>query len=190
MYVCCKWCAWYKRDTEGVIQVYHSSWGNQGWPAIPKTLQHHGWPGCLGVVLHSVGGADCRWGRIGSDHGNTLCHFYVDDAYLALRDPAFLQWAMDVLVDIFKFVGLATNTKEMQAMVCMPSKIWIQLLAKSFRQMWCGYMMAKEWEARAVLAESAGNQCKQAPLDATWQMSMRSTRWQWYPRSSWNNKQA
>jgi hypothetical protein len=90
-----------------------------------------------------VGGVNCRWGRTGSDHGNTLCHLYVD-AYLALRDPAFLQQAMDVLLDIFKLMGLETNTKEMQAMVCMPSKIWIQLLAKSFCQIWCGYMLAKE----------------------------------------------
>jgi hypothetical protein len=37
--------------------------------------------------------------------------FYVDDAYLALRDPDFLQRALDVLIDLFVRVGLEANAK-------------------------------------------------------------------------------
>ena len=36
--------------------------------------------------------------------------FYVDDGYIASRDAEFLQEALDILVDMFKRVGLATNT--------------------------------------------------------------------------------
>jgi hypothetical protein len=49
--------------------------------------------------------------------------FYVDDAYLASRDPDFLQRALDVLVDLFARVGLETNVKKTQAMTCMPGRI-------------------------------------------------------------------
>ena len=48
--------------------------------------------------------------------------FYVDDVYIAARDPIFLQQAIDILVTIFKRVGLETNTKKTQAMTCTPGK--------------------------------------------------------------------
>ena len=48
--------------------------------------------------------------------------FYVDDVYIAARDPIFLQQAIDILVTIFKRVGLETNTKKTQAMTCTPVK--------------------------------------------------------------------
>jgi len=36
--------------------------------------------------------------------------FYVDDTYIASRDPAFLQRAINGLVRMFERVGLETNT--------------------------------------------------------------------------------
>ncbi len=44
--------------------------------------------------------------------------FYVDDAYLAARDPDFLQVALNSLVSLFKCVGLETNIMKLQAMIC------------------------------------------------------------------------
>ncbi len=38
--------------------------------------------------------------------------FYVDDAYLALRNPEFLQRALDILVNLFTRVGLKINVKK------------------------------------------------------------------------------
>jgi hypothetical protein len=38
--------------------------------------------------------------------------FYVDDAYLAAKDPDFLQVALTSLVSLFKHVGLETNVKK------------------------------------------------------------------------------
>jgi hypothetical protein len=46
--------------------------------------------------------------------------FYVDDAYLATRDPNFLQVALNSLISLFKRIGLETNIKKMQAMICTP----------------------------------------------------------------------
>ena len=44
--------------------------------------------------------------------------FYVDDAYLTLQDADFLQQALFILVDLFGQVGLLTNTKKTQVMIC------------------------------------------------------------------------
>jgi len=61
--------------------------------------------------------------------------FYVDDGYIASRDAEFLQEALDILVKTFKCVGLATNTKKTQAMVCTPGKIKVQLPMDSYRRL-------------------------------------------------------
>ncbi len=61
--------------------------------------------------------------------------FYVDDGYIALRDAEFLQEALNILVETFKRVGLATNTKKTQAMVCTLGKIRLQLPTDSYRRL-------------------------------------------------------
>jgi hypothetical protein len=76
--------------------------------------------------------------------------FYMDDAYLASRDPVFLQRAIDGLVSAFKRVGLETNTKKTQAMTCMPGTIRLQLPTESYLQMRTGRTPAAEWDARTV----------------------------------------
>ncbi len=60
--------------------------------------------------------------------------FYIDkNGYKASRDAEFLQEALDILVETFKRVGLATNMKKTQAMICMPSKIRVQLPTDSYK---------------------------------------------------------
>ena len=76
--------------------------------------------------------------------------FYVDDAYLASRDPIFLQRAIDGLVSTFERVGFETNTKKTQAMTCTPGTIRLQLPTKSYLQMRTGRIPAVEWDARTV----------------------------------------
>jgi hypothetical protein len=49
--------------------------------------------------------------------------FYVDDAYLASRDPEFLQRALDFLVSLFERVGLEMNVSKTQTMICTPGRI-------------------------------------------------------------------
>jgi hypothetical protein len=60
--------------------------------------------------------------------------FYVDDAYLATRDPNFLQVALNSLVSLFKHVGLETNVKKTQTMICTPGRITTQLSTNSYRR--------------------------------------------------------
>ena len=76
--------------------------------------------------------------------------FYVNDGYIALRDAEFLQEALNILVVTFKRTGLAMNTKKMQAMVCMPGKIRVQLPTDSYNHLREG-VTAGVWESLAKL---------------------------------------
>ena len=77
--------------------------------------------------------------------------FYVDNAYLTTRDPNFLQAALNSLASLFECVGLETNVKKMQAMICTPGQISTQLLTDSFRSR-RGYEThtREQWDARKV----------------------------------------
>jgi hypothetical protein len=76
--------------------------------------------------------------------------FYVDDAYLASRDPEFLQQALDILVNLFARVGLKTNVKKTQTMICTPGRIRTQLPAASYTRMREGLTTAEEWDSQKV----------------------------------------
>jgi hypothetical protein len=76
--------------------------------------------------------------------------FYVDNGYIASRNAEFLQEALDILVETFKQVGLATNTKKTQAMICTPGKIRVQLPTDSYKCM-CEGVAAREETRRAVV---------------------------------------
>jgi hypothetical protein len=70
--------------------------------------------------------------------------YYVDDAYLASRDPVFLQEAVDIIVKLFARVGLETNVQKTQMMICTPGRIHIQLPSESYKQLHRG-IPAEEW---------------------------------------------
>jgi hypothetical protein len=84
-----------------------------------------------------------------------LAIFYVNDAYLASRNPDFLQRALDVLVDLFVRVDLEANAKKTQTMICTPGGIRTQLPTESYQRMKRGLVRAEEcWESWNV-------QCRQ-----------------------------
>jgi hypothetical protein len=90
---------------------------------------------------------------------------YVDDAYVAARDPVFLQHALNVLVDTFACVGLDTNiAKTQQAMICTPGKIRVQLPSESYQRMRMGRVTTSEWEARVVTCRECGKQMRHSSL--------------------------
>jgi hypothetical protein len=70
--------------------------------------------------------------------------FYVNNGYIASRGVEFLQEALDILVETFKQVGLATNTKKTQAMICTPGEIRVQLLTDSYKCMREGVAAGEE----------------------------------------------
>jgi hypothetical protein len=82
--------------------------------------------------------------------------FYVDDAYIASRDPVFLQRAIDGLVSAFERVGLETNIKKTQAMTCTPGTIRLQLPTESYLRMRTGRTPAAEWDACTVTCRECG----------------------------------
>ena len=91
--------------------------------------------------------------------------FYANDAYLTLRDAEFLQCALDIIIELFAWVGLQTNTKKMQTMICTLGRICTQLPAETYRWMLRGQVSASEWNAqpaeccqcgKVILASSLG----------------------------------
>jgi hypothetical protein len=76
--------------------------------------------------------------------------FYIDDAYLASRDPEFLQRALDILVNLFPRVGLKTNMKKTQTIICTPGKIQTQLPLVSYARMKESLTTAGEWDRGKV----------------------------------------
>jgi RNase P subunit RPR2 len=90
--------------------------------------------------------------------------FYVDDAYIASRDPVFLQRAIDGLVSAFERIGLETNIKKTQAMTCTPGTIRLQLPTKSYLRMRTGRTPAAEWDARTVTCRECGKDMQASSL--------------------------
>jgi hypothetical protein len=90
--------------------------------------------------------------------------FYVDDAYVAARDPVFLQCTLDILVNTFARVGLETNIAKTQAMICTPGQIRIQLPAKSYCWVRTSRVTAAEWDACNVTCRECGKQMRQSSL--------------------------
>ena len=76
--------------------------------------------------------------------------FYVNDTYIALRDPVFLQRAIDGLVSTFQCVGLETNTRKTYAMTCTPITIRLQLPTNSYLQIGTRCTPAADWDAHTV----------------------------------------
>jgi hypothetical protein len=73
-----------------------------------------------------------------------LAVFYVNNGYIASLNAEFLQEALNILIKTFKRVGLTTNTKKTQAMICMPGKIWVQLPMDSYKCMREGVATGEE----------------------------------------------
>jgi hypothetical protein len=51
--------------------------------------------------------------------------FLVDDGLVRSRDPVWLQSALNVLVILFKSIGLRTNPDKTKVMTCIPGNIWV-----------------------------------------------------------------
>jgi len=109
--------------------------------------------------------------------------FYVDDMYIASRDPVFLQRAINGLVSTFERVDLETNIKKTQVMTCTPGTICLQLPTKSYLRMRTGRTPAAQWDACTVTCRECRKDMRASFLAATLQINMRSIRCNWWPRS-------
>jgi hypothetical protein len=61
--------------------------------------------------------------RIGNRVAEMLVAFYLDDGLIASRDPVWLQELFDILIGLFKWIGLFTNASNTKVMVCTPGRI-------------------------------------------------------------------
>ncbi len=109
-------------------------------------------------------GMDMEGGELDEMMETLFMIFYVDDVYIALRDPVFLHRVIDGLVRTFKRVGLETKTKKTQAMTCTPGTIRLQLPTKSYQWMRTGCTPAAVWDAHTVTCRECGKDMRASSL--------------------------
>ncbi len=73
--------------------------------------------------LHQTLGEEVSRDGLGNCLAEILVAFYVDNGLIASWDPVWLQESFDVLIGLFKWIGLFTNAAKTKAMVCIPGQI-------------------------------------------------------------------
>jgi hypothetical protein len=118
--------------------------------------------------------------------GTLFTIFYVDNAYIASRNPVFVQKGIDGLVTTFERFGLETNTKKTQAMTCTPgnpapasNRI---LPTDAHRTHTSSQLGCLHSYLQRMQEENAGKKCGRALSDATLRILMRSTSSRWWPK--------
>ena len=94
-----------------------------------------------------------------------LAIFYADDGMIASRLPVPLQRAMDKLVELFERVGLRTNTKKLQTMICVPGSIRTRLTSQSYTRSREGLHSRRDEARRKVACNICGVKVAAASLD-------------------------
>ncbi len=68
--------------------------------------------------------------------GNLVCNqcitFFVDNGLVATRCPEWLQSSFDILITLFKRVGLWMNAKKTKVMTCLPGKIQVAQMEEEY----------------------------------------------------------
>jgi hypothetical protein len=73
--------------------------------------------------LHQTLGKEAACNGLGDHVAEILVAFYVDNGLIASWDPVWLQESFNVLIGLFKQIGLFTNAAKTKAMVCIPGRI-------------------------------------------------------------------
>ena len=58
--------------------------------------------------------------------------FFVDDGLVGLRDPIWLQGALDILVTLFESINLRTHSDKTKVVTCVSGKIQVALADKVY----------------------------------------------------------
>jgi hypothetical protein len=56
---------------------------------------------------------------------NQCIAFFVDNGLVAARCPEWLQSSFNILINLFKRIGLRTNAEKTKVMTCLPGKIQV-----------------------------------------------------------------
>ena len=66
--------------------------------------------------------------------GWSLGVFYVDDDLLVSREPEWIQVALNVLIRLFRRIGLAANVAKSKMITCQSGVIRLRMLEEAFGQ--------------------------------------------------------
>jgi hypothetical protein len=75
---------------------------------------------------------------------------YVDNGVLSALDPMWLQSTFNVLIILFKRVGLKTNAKKTQVMMCIPGKIRESWTEEVYHDSRLGCTLSTGWKRLQV----------------------------------------
>ena len=95
-----------------------------------------------------------------------LAAFYADDGLVQLRDPARLQALLDILISLFKRVGLQTNVSKTKTMVCIPGRGRTCQSQETYTERMEGHAEVGKWKALRVGCDVCGED-----LTASWLQS-------------------
>jgi hypothetical protein len=73
--------------------------------------------------LHQVMGDEAAREGVGDAVCDQCIAFFVDDRLVSARCPEWLQSSFDILIKLFKRIGLLANADKMKVMICVPGKI-------------------------------------------------------------------
>lgn len=91
---------------------------------------------------------------VGHSVAERLAAFYADDGLLAARSPEWLQSGFSWLVELFKRVGLMTNSEKTKAMTCYPYSIRGMESAAAYRRQYDSHLPDFKLRKRQRVASS------------------------------------
>jgi hypothetical protein len=95
-----------------------------------------------------------------------MVSFYVDDGVLSVRDPVWLQSALDVLITLFEQVSLKTNAKKTQVMTCIPGKIRESLSKEVYHDSRLGLLLSTNRKRLRVKCDICGERLQASSLQS------------------------
>jgi hypothetical protein len=82
--------------------------------------------------LRQVLGEDVAQDGVGDLVCNQCIAFFVDDGLVAARCPEWLQSSFNILITLFKWIGLRMNAEKTKVMTCLPGKIQVAQIEEEY----------------------------------------------------------
>jgi exonuclease III len=92
--------------------------------------------------------------------------FYADDGVLAAYDPDQLQSALDLLVELFERVGLATSIPKTKVMVCLPDHLHAHLSSPAYKRRFEGGLTYNARKRRKILCTHCQKEMQECHLSS------------------------
>ena len=66
--------------------------------------------------------------------GESNLVFYADNVWIMGRDTDWVQEELEIIVDMFRRVGMEKNLDKMKAMICTQGLIWVQIREAMYKR--------------------------------------------------------